>query len=107
MLLSAAASHLTDADVASLQAKADGFQLTFQDVAPTVDVRRLLREWDGRFTVKQGEDEGDVVVVFADAAARQVCYVGVANVGVGLLLLLYALVCVLMLSYTNSTPKST
>lgn len=46
----------------------------FHDVAPSVDVRRLLREWEGRFSVKpNAEDDDAVVVAFADDAARKVC----------------------------------
>lgn len=71
VLLSAAAARMTDDEVAAIQARAASHTLRLTDVAPSVDVRRLLRDWDGQFTLEEGRD-GEVMVAFTSAAARQV-----------------------------------
>ena len=71
LLLSAAAARMTDIEAAAVQARAASHCLRLTDVAPSVDVRRLLRDWDGQFALEPGR-EGEVVVAFSTAAARQV-----------------------------------
>lgn len=71
VLLSATAARMTDVEAAAIQARAAAHCLRLTDVAPTVDVCRLLRDWDGQFALEDGR-EGEVVVAFNTAAARQV-----------------------------------
>lgn len=71
VLLSVAAARMTDDEAAAIQARAASHCIRLTDVAATVDVRRLLRDWDGQYSLEDG-CEGEVVVAFTSAAARQV-----------------------------------